>query len=71
MESDDKKGDGIVALAKEWEGRNQAKKKGYSSLPPGSMESFREGMQTLAVNAAMEGEKGVLEIAPWLVELEL
>lgn len=71
LDFDEKKEDGVVPLAKEWVGRNQAKKKGYSSLPPGSMESFREGMQTLAINAAMEGEKGMLENAPWLVELQL
>lgn len=63
--------DGIVPLAKEWVGKNQAKKKGFASLPPGSVEGFRGGGQTLAVNAAMEGEKGVLENAPWIVDLDL
>jgi hypothetical protein len=63
--------DSIVPLTKEWVGKNQAKKKGYASLPPGSMEAFREGRQTLCVNAAMEGEQGVLENAPWLVDLDL
>jgi hypothetical protein len=61
----------IRPLAKEWVGKNQAKKKGFASLPPGSMEDFREGKQTLCVNAAMEGEQGVLENAPWVVDLDL
>ena len=65
------KGDVIVPAAKEWVGKSQAKKKGYASLPPGSVERLREGRQTLAVNAAMEGEKGALENTPWLVELDL
>jgi hypothetical protein len=65
------KGDEIVPAAKEWVGKNQAKKKGYAGLPPGSVEKLRDGRQTLAVNAATEGEKGVLENASWLVELAL
>lgn len=65
------KGDGIVPAVKERIGQNQAKEKVYASLPPGSVEKLSEGRQTLAVNAAIEGEKGVLENAPWLVELEL
>lgn len=71
LKFDGEQEDPIVPLAKEWVGKNQAKKKGFASLPPRSMESFREGTQTLAVNAAMEGEKGVLENAPWVVDLEL
>lgn len=63
-------GDGIVLAAKEWVGKNQAKKKGYTGLPSGSVEKLREARQTLAINAVMEGEKGVLGNAPWLVELE-
>lgn len=71
LEFDDDEEDAIIPLAKEWVGKNQAKKKGYASLPPGSLESFCRERQTLAVNAAMEGEKGVLENAPWVVELDL
>ena len=56
--------DSTVPLTKEWVGKNQAKKRGYASLPPGSMESYREGRQILCVNAAMEGDQGVLENAP-------
>lgn len=63
--------DSIVEVPKEWVGKVQARKKGYASLPPGSVERFREGGQTLAVNASMEGEKGVVENVPWLVELDL
>ncbi|KAL6712412.1 hypothetical protein ACN47E_000289 [Coniothyrium glycines] len=63
--------DTILPLAKEWVGKNQAKKKGFASLPPGSKEDFSRGNQTMCVNAAMESEKGILENAPWLVELDL
>ncbi|KAF9699219.1 hypothetical protein EKO04_002754 [Ascochyta lentis] len=64
--------DGIVPLPREWVGRNQARRKGFACLPPGSVEAFRRGGQTLAVNAALEGsEEGVLENVPWVVELEL
>ena len=65
------KGDGIEPAPKEWVGKNQAKRKGYAGSSPGSVEKLREGRQMLALNAAMEGEKGELENAPWLVELEL
>lgn len=71
LEFDREREDGIVPLAKEWVGKNQARRKGFASLPPGSVESFRGKRQTLAVNAAMEGEEGVLENAPWIVELDL
>ncbi|KAF2131933.1 Metallo-dependent phosphatase, partial [Dothidotthia symphoricarpi CBS 119687] len=63
--------DSIVPLAKEWVGKNQAKRKGFASLPPGSAEEFRGGKQTLCINAAMEGEEGRLENAPWFVEVQL
>lgn len=62
--------DTIVPLAKEWVGRNQAKRKGFATLPPGSQDNFREGKQTLCINAAMEGEKGVLQNVPWMVYLD-
>jgi hypothetical protein len=52
-------------------GKNQAKKKGYASLPPGSLADFRAKQQTLCVNAAMEGEKDVLENAPLVIDLDL
>lgn len=61
----------ITPLPKEWVGKNQAKKKRFASIPPGSLEDFRASKQTLCVNAAMEGEKGVLDNAPWLVDLHL
>ncbi|KAF1841487.1 Metallophos-domain-containing protein [Cucurbitaria berberidis CBS 394.84] len=61
----------IIPIAKEWVGKNQAKKKGFASLPPGSLEVFRKGNQTLCINAAMEGEDGQLENAPWVVDLDL
>lgn len=60
-----------MPLAREWVGKNQAKKKGFASLPPVSSEEFGRGGQVLAVNEAMEGEKGVLENAPWLITLIL
>ncbi|EOA81634.1 uncharacterized protein SETTUDRAFT_157538 [Exserohilum turcica Et28A] len=41
-------------------------------LSPGGAELFRGNRQyTLCVNAAMEGDKGVLEHPPWLVALDL
>jgi hypothetical protein len=63
--------DTIIPLPKEWVGKNQAKKKGFASIPPSSLEHFRASKQTLCVNAAMEGEKGLLENAPWVVDLAL
>lgn len=71
LEFDAEKEDSIVPLAKEWVGKNYARRKGYASLPPGSLEAFRTSKQTLAVNAAMEGEKGVLENEAWVVDLDL
>jgi hypothetical protein len=66
------KGSDIVQpLQKEWVGKNQAAKKGYASLPPGSLDGFAQGKQTLCINAAMEGDEGTLENAPWFVELDL
>jgi predicted MPP superfamily phosphohydrolase len=61
--------DTINPLQKEWVGKNQAAKKGYASLPPSSADEFRQSKQTLCINAAMEGEEGTLENAPWFVEL--
>ncbi|CAO2657619.1 Nn.00g037450.m01.CDS01 [Neocucurbitaria sp. VM-36] len=63
--------DSILPIAKEWVGKNQAKKKGFASLPPGSLEKYRKGKQTLCINASMEGRKGQLENAPWVVDLDL
>jgi hypothetical protein len=63
--------DSITQLPKELVGKNQAKRKGFSSLPPGSAEAFAANNQTLCINAAMEGEDEQLENAPWLVELDL
>jgi hypothetical protein len=70
-ENNKEEDDSIIPLAKEWVGKNQATKKGFASLPPGSLDEFRTKKQTLCVNAAMEGEKGVLENAPWVVDLDL
>lgn len=63
--------DSILPHAQEWVGKNQARRKGFASLAPGALEEFLHGSQTLCINAAMEGEKGKLENAPWLVELSL
>jgi predicted MPP superfamily phosphohydrolase len=63
--------DTIMPLPKEWVGKNQAKRKGFASIPPGSHEDLRASKQTLCVNAAMEGKKGLLENAPWVVDLDL
>jgi predicted phosphodiesterase len=72
-ENDTKKADSdtIQPMQKEWVGKNQAAKKGYASLPPGSANEFHQTNQTLCINAAMEGAEGNLENAPWLVELDL
>ena len=57
---------------KDWVGPNQARRKGFRCLPPGAVEQFHENkQQTLCVNAAMEGTKGVLEHPPWLVTLDM
>ncbi|KAL1645472.1 hypothetical protein SLS58_003781 [Diplodia intermedia] len=63
--------DGMVCLPKEFVGRNQARRKGYAELSPGSREAMREGGQTLMVNAAVMDGEGRATNAPWLVELEL
>ncbi|KAF2255050.1 Metallo-dependent phosphatase [Trematosphaeria pertusa] len=73
-EEEEKSGDDldcIVALPKEWVGKNQAKRKGYASLPPNSAEAFRDRKQTLMVNAAVMDEKDEPGNAPWVVNLEL
>ena len=67
----DKKEDPVVPSTKEWVGKNQAKMRGYAALPPDSLEEFCKEEQTLAVNAATEGEKSVLENALWVVDLDL
>jgi predicted phosphodiesterase len=66
-----KESDSIRPLQKEWVGKNQATKKGFASLPPGSVDAFRQRKQTICINAAMVGKEGILENAPWLVELNL
>ncbi|KZM20514.1 hydrolase [Ascochyta rabiei] len=71
--------DAILPQPQEWVGRNQARRKGYATLGPGSMEAFRRGRETLAVNAALQGElsdeeeeaERALVNMPWVVELEL
>ncbi|KNG47235.1 Metallo-dependent phosphatase [Stemphylium lycopersici] len=62
----------IRNILKDWVGTNSAHKKRFRCLTPGAAEDFRENrQQTLCVNAAMEGEEGVLEHPPWLVTLDL
>lgn len=63
--------DGFITIPKEWVGKNQAKKKGYSALPPGSVEVMKEKKQTLLVNAAIMGNKNEPNNMPWIVDLEL
>lgn len=67
-EGEDK--DGMVCLPKEFVGKNQARRKGYAKLSPGSEEAFKENGQTLMVNAAIMNDEGEATNAPWLVELE-
>jgi len=62
----------IRNILKDWVGTNSARKRGFRSLTPGAAEDFRESrQQTLCVNAAMEGEKGVSEHPLWLFTLDL
>ncbi|KAF1838571.1 Metallo-dependent phosphatase [Decorospora gaudefroyi] len=61
----------IRSVIKDYVGNNQARKNGFRGLNPGPAQAFRDSKQTLCVNAAMEGEKGVLEHPPWRVDLEL
>jgi hypothetical protein len=76
-DDDDKKkldegDDRMVLLPQEWVGKNQAKRKGYATLPPGSTEAFRTNRQeTLMVNAAILDDENKPENRPWLVELDL
>ncbi|OMP82541.1 putative rhamnogalacturonate lyase C [Diplodia seriata] len=63
--------DGMVCLPREFVGKNQARRKGYAELSPGSREAMREGGQTLMVNAAVMDGEGRATNAPWMVELEL
>jgi Icc-related predicted phosphoesterase len=63
--------DGFVTMPKEWVGKNQSKKKGYSSLPPGSVEAMKEKKQTLLINAAIMDGKNEPSNMPWIVDLEL
>ncbi|KAJ4293213.1 hypothetical protein N0V90_008495 [Kalmusia sp. IMI 367209] len=64
--------DCMVALPKEWVGKNQAKRKGYASLPPGSVEAFKKDeRQTLIINAATMDGNNEPTNAPWMVELDL
>ena len=63
--------DSIVMLPKEFVGRNQARRKGYASLPPSAAEAFRVKRQSLMVNAAIVDEEGEPWNMPWVVELDL
>ncbi|KAF1975461.1 ser/Thr protein phosphatase family protein [Bimuria novae-zelandiae CBS 107.79] len=64
--------DRMDPLPQEWVGKNQMKRKGYASLPPGSAEAFKKNAgETLAVNAAVVDGEGKPEDRPWLVELDL
>ncbi|KAL1612702.1 hypothetical protein SLS60_000931 [Paraconiothyrium brasiliense] len=63
--------DRMDLLTQEWVGKNQARRKGYASLPPNSAEAFKKNKEeTLMVNAAIMGENDP-ENMPWLVELDL
>jgi hypothetical protein len=61
----------IVALAKDFIGKNGAKRKGYASLPPGVVETFQAKSQSLMVNAAILDETHKPDNMPWVVDLEL
>jgi hypothetical protein len=58
-------------VKKDWVGKGRASRNGFRRLSPGDAESFRDSKQTVCVNAAMEGEKGILKHPPWLVYLDL
>ncbi|KAK8176258.1 hypothetical protein BC567DRAFT_226661 [Phyllosticta citribraziliensis] len=64
--------DGIFCYPKEFVGKNQARRTGYSSLSPSSAEALKESgrEQCLFVNAAIEWKDGEPVNAPWLVELQ-
>jgi hypothetical protein len=62
--------DAIKPLEKEWVGKNQAKRKGFSCLPPGPLEKWSRGGQTLCVNAAIMDEEGEPTNMPWVVDME-
>ncbi|KAF2709775.1 Metallo-dependent phosphatase, partial [Pleomassaria siparia CBS 279.74] len=66
-----KESDGIILLPKDFIGKNQAKRKGYASLPPGVAEAFRSKKQTIMVNAAIIDEFYEPGNAPWIVDLDL
>lgn len=51
--------------------QKRATRKGYASLPLSSVEKFQQSVQTLCINAAMEGDEGTLENVPWVVDLNL
>jgi Icc-related predicted phosphoesterase len=61
----------FVTLPREWVGKNQAKRKGYSSLSPGAVETMRERSQTLMVNAAIMVGEDEPNNMPWIVDLDL
>lgn len=60
----------MTCLPREFVGANQARRRGYARLCPGSEEALREKRQTLMVNAAIMDDEGKATNAPWLVELE-
>jgi len=61
----------FAALPKEFVGRKQSTRNGFSKLSPSSAEAFRYGKQTLFVNAAIVNEDGIPLNAPWIVDLDL
>jgi hypothetical protein len=63
--------DDIRLMPKEWVGKNQAKRKGYASIPPARAEEMQTRHCTLAVNAALMDEESEPVNQPWLVELKL
>jgi hypothetical protein len=62
--------DHIELLAQEFVGKNQARKKGFASLPPGSAVA-PSGNQTLMINTAIMNNRMEATNTPWKVELVL
>lgn len=63
--------DDFTPLPQEYVGRKQARRNGYSMLPPSSTEAFRSGNETLFINAAIGNHDEKPYQAPWLVEIDL
>ncbi|KAF2654142.1 Metallo-dependent phosphatase [Lophiostoma macrostomum CBS 122681] len=63
--------DGMKPLEKEWVGKNQAKRKGFSCLSPESLERWSRGGQMLCVNVTIMDAEGEATNMPWVVDMEL